>query len=125
VINLSPYIFLGKEAKWRGQNMKIRLAIPEGKKVRFADNIDLWTAVVKGDANYDDTEFANTLWTVENGKVKCLEGENHRNAKASSDDEKEEKKVSKHSEKVKHNNKKSDDKENGDKEEKDEDDKDF
>jgi hypothetical protein len=60
--------------------MKIRVAIPEGKKISFADNIDLWHAVVKGNSNFDDTYFANTTWTVENGKVKCIAGENHFNA---------------------------------------------
>ena len=59
--------------------MRLRIAIPKGKQIRFANNIDLWSASVKGDANYDDTYFANTIWTVEDGKVKCIAGENHRN----------------------------------------------
>ncbi len=72
--------YINKTGKYRGQNMKIRIAIPKGKTIHFADNIDLWKATVKGDTNYDDTYFANTTWTVENGKVKCIEGENHKNA---------------------------------------------
>ena len=80
MLNLSPYLYVGKNGKWRAQSMKIRFAIPEGKKIRFAENIDLWHAVVKGDNNFDDTYFANTTWTVENGKVKCITGENHFNA---------------------------------------------
>ena len=80
VLNLTSSIYINKTDKYRGQNMKIRIAIPEGKKISFADNIDLWRANVKGDPNYDDTYFANTTWTVEKGKVKCIEGENHINA---------------------------------------------
>ena len=80
VLNLTSLFYIEKTGKFRGQSMKIRIAIPNGKTIHFADNIDLWRATVKGDANYDDTYFANTTWTVENGKVKCIEGENHKNA---------------------------------------------
>ena len=80
ILNLHSNLYIPKTAKWRDQEIKLRIAIPEGKKIRFADNIDLWHANVKGDANYDDTYFANTTWTVEKGKVKCIEGENHRDA---------------------------------------------
>jgi len=80
VLNLSPWLYINKSGKWRAQSIKLRIAIPEGKKISFAENIDLWTAVVKGDNSFDDTYFANTTWTVENGKVKCIAGENHFNA---------------------------------------------
>lgn len=90
ILNLSPRLYMGKNGNWRGQDIKIRIAIPEGKKIRFARNIDLWTAVVKGDRSYDDTYFANTTWTVENGKVKCIGGENHFNAKEDTNTDEEE-----------------------------------
>lgn len=77
VINLPPYLLLPKGGKWRGQNVKVQLAIPENKKVQFADNIDRWAAVVKGNHAYDDTYFKNTTWTVDSGAVKCIAGENH------------------------------------------------
>ncbi len=80
ILNLSPWLYINKNGKWRVQNIKIRVAIPEGKKISFADNIDLWAATVKADRSFDDTYFANTTWTVENGKVKCIAGENHFNA---------------------------------------------
>jgi phage shock protein PspC (stress-responsive transcriptional regulator) len=80
LLNLNPRLYIGKNGKYRAQSMKIRIAIPEGKKISFADNIDLWHAIVKGNSNFDDTYFANTTWTVENGKVKCIAGENHFNA---------------------------------------------
>jgi hypothetical protein len=82
VLSLNHTIYLDKTSKWRGQNIKLRIAIPKGKQIRFANNIDLWSASVKGDANYDDTYFDNTLWTNEDGKVKCIMGENHKNADA-------------------------------------------
>jgi phage shock protein C len=48
-LHLPPTVELMKEGKYRFQNMKIRIAIPEGKSVSFADNIDRWAATVKGD----------------------------------------------------------------------------
>ena len=80
VVNLPAYLELDKHGKFRDQKIKIRLAIPEGKFVSFADNIDRWAATVKGDASYDDTYFANTIWTTENGRIKCVKGENHSHA---------------------------------------------
>ena len=77
VLNLQKGLYIGKQGKFRDQQLTLRLAIPEGKTVRFADNIDHWSAVVKDDRRYDDTYFANTVWTVQEGRVKCLEGENH------------------------------------------------
>lgn len=77
VLNLQKGLYIGKQGKFRDQRLTIRLAIPEGKTVRFADNIDHWSAVVKDDRRYDDTYFANTVWTVKEGRVKCIEGENH------------------------------------------------
>ena len=131
VLNLTSDIYIRKTDKYRGQNMKIRIAIPQGKKIRFGDNIDLWRASVKGDGNYDDTYFANTTWTVIDGKVKCIEGENHINAN-------DEMKKDEESEKVKAPAapsppaapgapamKKMDHEKSNDKQEKDDDDKDF
>lgn len=80
VLNLPAATLLQKNGKYRAQDVRIRISIPEGKRVSFADNIDHWAATVKGDNNYDDTYFANTTWTTEGGKVKCVKGENHFNA---------------------------------------------
>ncbi len=77
VLNLPPYLQMPKGGKWRGQNVKLQLAIPQGKMVRFADNLDRWAATVKGNPKYDDTYFNNTVWTVDSGAVKCIVGENH------------------------------------------------
>lgn len=79
VLNLPSVAWLDKTGKYRAQNVRIRLSIPEGKRLSFGDNIDLWVATVKGDRNFDDTYFANTVWTAQGGKVKCMGGENHFN----------------------------------------------
>jgi phage shock protein PspC (stress-responsive transcriptional regulator) len=79
VLNLPAHLELDKRGKYRAQEMKLRIAIPEGKYLHFADNIDRWKATVKGDGTYDDTYFANTTWTTQNGKVVCVKGENHFN----------------------------------------------
>ena len=73
-INLSQYFELPKgNGKFRAQSVKIRLAIPKGKLVKFGNNIDEWAAIVKNDNSYDRTLFANTTWTTtEQGKVKCI-----------------------------------------------------
>jgi phage shock protein PspC (stress-responsive transcriptional regulator) len=85
ILNLPLKYYLPKTGKWRAQRLKIRIAVPNGKQIRFADNIDLWTASVKGDDNFDDTYFANTTWTVKDGKVTCIAGENHRDAEGKMD----------------------------------------
>lgn len=72
ILNLNTYAEVKKGSKWRNQNVFIHLAIPEGKLVHFANNIDYLPATVKGDDTYDNTYFANTLWTVKSGKVVCL-----------------------------------------------------
>jgi phage shock protein C len=77
VVSLPALLLLDGKGKWRAQNMKIRIAIPEGKQLSFADNIDNWAATVKGNAAYDDTYFNNTTWTTQDGKIKCVRGENH------------------------------------------------
>lgn len=77
ILNLPAYLEMAKTGKLRFQRAKLLLLIPEGKKLSFADNIDRWYAVVRGNSAYDDTRFANTTWTVENGAVKCIKGENH------------------------------------------------
>jgi phage shock protein PspC (stress-responsive transcriptional regulator)/phosphatidylglycerophosphate synthase len=72
VITLAPFIEIAKGSKWRGQSMKLRIAVPEGREVRFSKNIDVLTAEVKGDDSYDDTYFANTTWTVKDKQVKLI-----------------------------------------------------
>lgn len=74
MLNLSQYFELPSgNGKYRAQNVKIRIAIPKGKLVKFGGNIDEWAAIVKNDNSYDRTLFANTTWTTtEAGKVKCL-----------------------------------------------------
>lgn len=79
VLCLPATTLLQKNGKYRAQDVRIRISIPEGKRLSFADNIDHWAATVKGDNNFDDTYFANTTWTTEGGKVKCVKGENHFN----------------------------------------------
>jgi hypothetical protein len=72
ILNLSPQLYLEKGNKYRAQRIKLKLAIPEGKTLRFADNIDTWYVTAKGVSPYDEKNFANTVWTVEKGQLKCL-----------------------------------------------------
>ncbi len=99
ILSLPAYLELDKNGKYRFQDMKIRIAIPEGKFVSFADNLDRWAATVKGDNTYDDTYFANTTWTVKDGKVMCVKGENHFNAEEKIEKEVEEV-IEKHEKKI-------------------------
>lgn len=109
VLNLSKYFEISKDGgKYRGQNMKIRLAVPEGKRVTFAENIDELEAEVKGDSYYDDVYFANTTWTVLNGKVKCLNCEKTFRSKEEQAEEKKAAKQEQEKEKIKNEQEKTD-----------------
>lgn len=76
---LPDFLFLAKDKKWRAQNVRVIIGIPEGKTLDFGDNIDRWAAVVKNNRRYDDTPFANTTWTNKGGKIRCIKGETHFN----------------------------------------------
>jgi len=99
VLNLPATTLLQKNGKYRAQEVRVRISIPEGKQISFADNIDHWAATVKGDNNFDDAYFANTTWINEGGKIKCLKGENHFNANEEETVTEEIEKDSKHLEK--------------------------
>lgn len=71
-LNLDDKFELPKEGKWRGQRLKIRIYVPEGKRINFAGNIDQLDASVRGSDYYDDELPGKTL-EVENGKIKCLD----------------------------------------------------
>jgi phage shock protein PspC (stress-responsive transcriptional regulator) len=72
-LNLNPHLYLVKGSKYRAQRIKIKLAIPEGKTIRFDKNVDKWDVMVKG-VNTENTDFGGTLWTLEKGQLKCLNG---------------------------------------------------
>jgi phage shock protein PspC (stress-responsive transcriptional regulator) len=71
-LNLDDKFELPKDGKWRGQKIKIRIYVPEGMRISFADNIDQVETSVKGNDYFDDGFLANKVLDVENGKVKCL-----------------------------------------------------
>lgn len=78
-LSLNSYIEVKKDSKWRNQKVTILLAVPEGKTVSFSENIDYIPATVKGDDSYDATYFANTKWSVKNGKIVCLNCDHNQN----------------------------------------------
>ncbi len=69
-LNLDEKFELPKEGKWRGQKLKIRIYVPEGKRITFADNIDQVNVSVKGNDYFDDMLAGKTL-QIEGGRVKC------------------------------------------------------
>ena len=70
-LNLDDKFELPKEGKWRGQRIKIRIYVPEGKSITFADNMDQMEASVKGNDYFDDGMISDKTLTVEGGKIKC------------------------------------------------------
>lgn len=88
-LQLPDFLFLSKDKKWRAQNVRIIIGIPEGKTLEFGNNIDRWAAVVKNNRRYDDTPFANTVWTNKGGKIRCIRGETHFNESDWDDEENE------------------------------------
>jgi phage shock protein PspC (stress-responsive transcriptional regulator)/uncharacterized membrane protein len=71
-LNLDDKFELPKEGKWRGQKLKIRIYVPEGKHITFANNMDQIEATVKGNDYFDDGLISGTIMQVENGKIKCM-----------------------------------------------------
>lgn len=70
---LRNYYEIAKNGVWRKQNLKVILYIPQGKYVKFDENIDeMNAATVKGNNSFDEVLFAKKIFTVENGKIKCL-----------------------------------------------------
>ena len=72
ILNLDDKFELPKDGKWRSQHVKIRVYVPEGKNVTFADNVDQIETSVKGNDYFDDGEVSNKTLHVEGGKVKCI-----------------------------------------------------
>ena len=72
-LNLDDKFELPKEGKWRGQKLKIRIYVPEGKSITFADNVDEIEGTVKGNDYFDDGFLSGKTLEVENGKIKCID----------------------------------------------------
>ena len=72
-LNLDNKFELPKEGKWRAQKIKLRLYVPEGKQVLFADNIETIDASVRGTDYYDDGMLSGRTLKIVAGKVKCLD----------------------------------------------------
>jgi phage shock protein PspC (stress-responsive transcriptional regulator) len=70
-LNLDDKFELPKNGQWRAQKIKIRIYVPEGKNITFADNMDQIEASVKGNDYFDDGLLSGKLLHVENGKIKC------------------------------------------------------
>jgi hypothetical protein len=62
ILNLDDKFELPKDGKWRGQRVKIRVYVPEGKNVTFADNVDQIETSVRNDY-FDDGE-ASTKFSM-------------------------------------------------------------
>ena len=72
-LNLDNKFELPKEGKWRAQKIKLRIYVPEGKHLLFADNIDAIDASVRGTEYFDDGMLSGRTLQVVNGKIKCLD----------------------------------------------------
>lgn len=71
LLNLDSRFELPKDGKWRNQHIKIRIYVPEGKRLTFAPNVDEMEVNVKGDDYTDDGEVSGKVLEVERGKLKC------------------------------------------------------
>jgi phage shock protein PspC (stress-responsive transcriptional regulator) len=72
VLNLDDKFEIPKDGKWRAQRIKIRIYVPEGHQITFAENVDQIDASVKGNDYFDDGEVSSKTLHVEQGKIKCL-----------------------------------------------------
>ena len=73
ILNLDDKFELPKEGKWRAQKITIRIYVPEGKSITFADNMDQMEASVKGNDYFDNGMISAKTLKVENGKIKCVD----------------------------------------------------
>lgn len=71
LLNLDSRFELPKDGKWRNQHIKIRIYVPEGKRLTFARNVDEMEVNVKSDDYTDDGEVSGKILQVEQGRLKC------------------------------------------------------
>lgn len=72
LLNLDSRFELPKDGKWRNQHIKIRIYVPEGKRLTFAANVDEMEVNVKSEDYTDDGEVSGKILQVEQGKLKCI-----------------------------------------------------
>ena len=72
VLNLDDKFELPKEGKWRDQKVKLRVYVPEGKRITFGKNINQIETSVKGNNDFYDGMFPGKTLQVDNGKIICL-----------------------------------------------------
>jgi hypothetical protein len=70
-LNLDNKFELPKGAKWRGQKLKIRIYVPEGKQVTMAENMDEIETQVKGNDFLSGDLLGGKTLMVHHGKVEC------------------------------------------------------
>ena len=74
LLNIDNKFEIPSHSKWRAQNVKIRIFVPEGHSISLAENIDELNVSVKNkDREYDDDILAGKTLTVQDGKVTCDE----------------------------------------------------
>lgn len=71
-LNLDNRFELPKNGRWRAQHIKLRVYVPAGSRISFADNIDQMEATVKGNDYFDEGMLAGKTLTVDEGKLKCM-----------------------------------------------------
>ncbi len=72
LLNLDSRFEIPKDGKWRNQHIKIRIYVPEGKRLTFAPNVDEMEVNVKSEDYTDDGEVSGKVLQVEQGKLKCV-----------------------------------------------------
>ncbi|MBS1683271.1 MAG: PspC domain-containing protein [Bacteroidetes bacterium] len=71
LLNLDSRFELPKDGKWRDQHIKIRIYVPEGKRLSFAPSVDAMEVNVKSDDYTDDGVVSGKVLQVEHGKLMC------------------------------------------------------
>ena len=74
LLNLDNKFEIPKHGKWRVQTVKIKIYVPEGKRVSFANNVDELAISVKNkDRDYDNDALKNETLQVSGGKLTCTD----------------------------------------------------
>ncbi|MEX1001173.1 MAG: PspC domain-containing protein [Crocinitomicaceae bacterium] len=73
-LELSPYFSIDREEKLRNQRIRIEIHVPQGKKIKFGENIDrILIDIVDDHYEHHHDTFANTTWFVEDEGIRCIE----------------------------------------------------
>ncbi|MCB9225213.1 MAG: PspC domain-containing protein [Crocinitomicaceae bacterium] len=72
-LTLDPYFSVDANEKLRNQHVVIEIHVPQGKQVKFGNNIDRILVEVADDFYWHNETFVNTTWYLQKDGFRCIE----------------------------------------------------